>query len=116
METKYFVDTNGVFLGGFGGRMIDGDPTPDTDPVEYEQVECCALPPDGAIQITEPPAHGFDVLENFKVSDGAAVGGTWNTSNRPVEITPEQRIINAMVKAGVMTEKQAVTVMGELQK
>ncbi|ACT50859.1 hypothetical protein [Methylovorus glucosotrophus] len=46
METKYFVDTDGNYLGGF----------------------CGAEPPDGAIEISEPPAHGSD-----KFADGVWV-------------------------------------------
>lgn len=42
METKYYVDYGGVYLGGF----------------------CGAEPPAGAIQIPEPPPHASDVLVN----------------------------------------------------
>lgn len=41
MTTKFFIDANGKYLGGFTG----------------------AKPPDGAIEIDKPPAHGWDVYD-----------------------------------------------------
>ena len=42
--TKYFVDKQGAYLGGFDG----------------------AEPPDGAIEIKEPPQHGLDTWDGAK--------------------------------------------------
>lgn len=52
--TKFYVDVQGRYLGGFDG----------------------AEPPDGAIEVAEPPKHGMDIWAN----------GSWVV----VQVVPEQ--------------------------
>ncbi len=99
MKTRFFIDANGVYLGGFGGHvaMVDG-----------KEVEVIAERPRGALEIDVPPEHAFDVLSGFSSKGGKASGGTWNTDNRPKPAkSAEERVIDALQKSGVLDKKQA---------
>lgn len=109
MDTLFFVDLAGNYLGGFAGCTVrrtfakvtqarvsvetgifDENGAPfmreelidKTEHFERDVVISPALP-SGAFLIDAPPTHGAAVLRDFTISDGKAVGGTWDYSAVP---------------------------------
>jgi hypothetical protein len=58
MTTKYYVDIEGNYLGGFSGYI---------DRLTGEEV--IALPPNGSVEVSAPPDHGWQKLDVASYQD-----------------------------------------------
>ena len=59
MKTRYYVDAQGNYIGGFAGSFVLAA---DEETGKVTRVEHEPAPPAGAIEIPEPPKHGLDKL------------------------------------------------------
>lgn len=85
MATKYFIDADGKYIGGFDG----------------------AEPPDGAIEVDEPPEHAED----------NRVGGKWvkSAARAAIESRKSEVKSDAFVQAFKdMTPAQVLTHVGKI--
>lgn len=143
---KYLIDPDGKYIGGFGGVVVKQTKTitveKDSAPVDAvivaerpaeaegqpamldievpdEDLHLMPELPEGAIEVDAPPADAADVLKGFRVVDGQAVGGSWDTSARPATApiaTGGEKFAAAMVKAKIITQKQADDLLAELNQ
>lgn len=121
MNERFFIRKDGTYAGSFSGGVVTvTEPQADDSnaPAEQRQVETWPNIPADLIELDAPPAHGADVLTGFKVDGNPprVVGGSWDTSGRPVPVVPGAKFAAALVAAGVMDQKQADAVMAEMAK
>lgn len=86
---------------------------------DYDDMQEVVITPDvpeNAVLVDTAPDHASDVLVGFKVVNGAAVGGSWDKSKRPpAPISRDRRFADALVKAGVISQKAADDLLAELE-
>ena len=99
-DTIHAIDSQGNFLGGFGGhtviQIIDEEPT---------EVHVLAPLPEGAITVPTAPTDARAKYAGFTVSNGAAVGGSWDYSG--IAVPPDVQGFMLAMKAAVGGAVQA---------
>lgn len=83
--TRYFVDANGVYLGGFDGQS---------------ESELAELLPDNFVEISSPPEDGRDIYN----------GGTWTKYVEPAKVDASILLVNQVIAdpAAVSALKRAL--------